>query len=82
MIYKDPLTYKQAMNDYLTNVNKWLVMQFQIKDYICAMFLGIQIVQNRKNKSLAMIQASYIDKMLYKYKMQNSKKDGLSLSIF
>ena len=36
--------------------------------------LGIQIVRNRKNKTLAMSQASYIDKMLSRYKMQNSKK--------
>ena len=36
--------------------------------------LGIQIVRNRKNKTLAMSQTSYIDKMLSRYKMQNSKK--------
>ena len=39
--------------------------------------LGIQIVRNRKNRILAMSQASYIDKMLSKNKMQNSKKDLL-----
>ena len=36
--------------------------------------LGIQIVRNRKNKTLALSQASYIDKMLIRYKMQDSKK--------
>ncbi|KAL0534572.1 hypothetical protein IC582_028863 [Cucumis melo] len=36
--------------------------------------LGIQIVWNRKNKTLVMSQTSYIDKMLSRYKMQNSKK--------
>ena len=40
--------------------------------------LGIQIVRNRKNKTLTMSQASYIDKMLPRYKMQNSKKGMLS----
>ncbi|KAA0040307.1 gag/pol protein [Cucumis melo var. makuwa] len=40
--------------------------------------LGIQIVRNRKNKTLAMSQTSYIDKMLSRYKMQNSKKGLLS----
>ncbi|KAL0559431.1 hypothetical protein IC582_004041 [Cucumis melo] len=39
--------------------------------------VGIQIVQNRKNKTLVMSQTSYIDKMLSRYKMQNSKKDLL-----
>ena len=36
--------------------------------------LGIQIVRNRKNKTLALSQTSYIDKMLIRYKMQDSKK--------
>ena len=50
-------------------------MQFQMKDLGDAQYvLGIQIVRNRKNKTLAMSQASYIDKMLSRYKMQNSKK--------
>ena len=35
---------------------------------------GIQIVRNRKNKILALSQASYIDKILVLYKMQDSKK--------
>ena len=40
--------------------------------------LRIQIVRTRKNKTLAMSQACYIDKMLSRYKMQNSKKGLLS----
>ena len=60
---------------YLTDIKKWLAMQFQMKDLGDAQYvLGIQIVRNRKNKTLAMSQASYIDKMLSRYKMQNSKK--------
>ena len=43
------------------------------------MCLGIQIIQNRKNKSLVMTQASYIDKMLSRYKMHNSKKGWIVL---
>ena len=39
--------------------------------------LSIQIVRDRKNKTLAMSQTSYIDKILLRYKMQNSKKDLL-----
>ena len=64
---------------YLTNIKKWLATQFQMKDLEDAQYvLGIQIVRNRKNRTLAMSQASYIDKMLSKYKLQNSKK-GLLL---
>ncbi|KAL4018316.1 hypothetical protein IC575_021907 [Cucumis melo] len=36
--------------------------------------LGIQIIRDRKNKTLALSQATYIDKMLVRYLMQNSKK--------
>ena len=48
-----------------TNIKKWLAMQFQMKVMGNAQYvLGIQIVRNRKNKTLAMSQASYIDKKL------------------
>ena len=36
--------------------------------------LGIRIFRDRKNKILALSQASYIDKILEKYCMQDSKK--------
>ncbi|TYK06123.1 gag/pol protein [Cucumis melo var. makuwa] len=36
--------------------------------------LGIQIFRDRKNKTLALSQASYINKVVVKYSMQNSKK--------
>ena len=36
--------------------------------------LGIQIIRDRKNKLLALSQASYIDKVLACFLMQNSKK--------
>ncbi|KAA0032046.1 gag/pol protein [Cucumis melo var. makuwa] len=63
---------------YLTDIKKWLAMQFQMKDLGNAQYvLGSKIVRNRKNKILAMSQTSYIDKMLSRYKMQNSKKGML-----
>ena len=36
--------------------------------------LGIQIIRDHKNKKLALSQATYIDKVLNRYLMQNSKK--------
>ena len=36
--------------------------------------LGIQIIRDRRNKLLALSQASYIDKVLARFSMQNSKK--------
>ncbi|TYK29165.1 gag/pol protein [Cucumis melo var. makuwa] len=60
---------------YLTNVKAWLAAQFQMKDLGEAQYvLGIQIIRDRKNKMLALSQATYIDKILVRYSMQNSKK--------
>src|SRR5215813_4254981 len=39
--------------------------------------LGIQILRDRKKWLLAMSQASYIDKILVRFGMQNSKKGNL-----
>ena len=36
--------------------------------------LGIQIIRDRNKKLLALSQASYIDKVLARFSMQNSKK--------
>ncbi|KAA0051500.1 gag/pol protein [Cucumis melo var. makuwa] len=59
---------------HLADIKNWLATQFQMKDLGNAQYiLGIHIVQNHKNKTLAMSQTSYIDKMLSRYKMQNSK---------
>ncbi|KAA0061337.1 gag/pol protein [Cucumis melo var. makuwa] len=72
--FKDRLVAK----GHLVDIKKWLAMQFQMKDLGNAQHvLGIQIDRNHKNKTLAMSQIFYIDKMLSRYKMQNSKKDML-----
>ena len=42
-----------------------------------AYVLGIQILRDRKNRQIAFSQASYIDKMLSRYVMQDSKKGML-----
>ncbi|KAL0537426.1 hypothetical protein IC582_026404 [Cucumis melo] len=61
---------------YLTDVKAWLAAQFQMKDLGEAQYvLGIQIIRDHKNKMLALSQGIYIDKMLVRYSMQNSKKD-------
>ena len=58
-----------------SEVKSWLAEQFQMKDLGNASYvLGIQIVRNRKNKLLALSQASYADKVLSQFLMQNSEK--------
>ena len=62
----------------LSDVKKWLVEKFQMKDLGQASYvLGIQIIRDRKNRLLALSQASYIDKVLARFSMQNSKKGQL-----
>ena len=39
--------------------------------------LGIKILRDRQNKTLALSQATYIDKVLERFNMQNSKKGDM-----
>ena len=59
----------------LSEVKNWIAEQFQMK-YLgeVSYVLGIQIIQDRKNKLLALSQASYMDKVLAHFAMQNFKK--------
>ena len=62
----------------LSNVKSWLANQFEMKDLGEASYvLRIQIIRDRKKQLLAMSQASYIDKILVHFGMQNSKKGSL-----
>ena len=62
----------------LSDVKKWLVEKFQMKDLGQASYvLGIQIIRDRKNRLLAPSQESHIDKVLARFSMQNSKKGQL-----
>ena len=62
----------------LSDVKKWLVEKFQMKDLGQESYvLGIQIIRDHKNRLLAVSQASYIDKVLAWFSMQNSKKGQL-----
>ncbi|KAK0572709.1 hypothetical protein LWI29_035923 [Acer saccharum] len=62
----------------LTSVKEWLAKQFDMKDLGEASFiLGIQVIRDRKNRTIALSQASYIDKILSRFSMQDSKKGML-----
>ena len=63
----------------LSLVKIWLFTQFQMKDLGEMQYvLGIKVLRNHKNRKLALSQAIYIDKLLVKYVMQDSKKGLLS----
>ena len=64
-------------NDYemLLNVKIQLATQFQMKNLGEAQYvLGIKIIRDRKNKIIALSQENYIDSILSKYNMKDSKK--------
>ena len=53
-----------------------LATQFQMKDLGETQYvLCIKIIRDRKNKIIALSQENYIDSILSKYNMQDSKKD-------
>ena len=75
ILYVDDILLIRNDVGVLSNVKEWLSKQFQMKDLGEASYvLGIQIIRDRKNRLLALSQASYIDKVLTRFSMQNSKK--------
>ena len=75
VLYVDDILLIENDVETLSNVKKWLAEQFQLKDLGEASYiLGIQIIRDRKNNILALSQASYIDKVLARFLMQDSKK--------
>ena len=79
VLYVDDILLIRNDVETLSNVKKWLAEQFQMKDLGEASYiLRIQIIRDRKNKLLAFSQASYIDKVLARFSMQDSKKGLLS----
>ena len=59
----------------LSSIKVWLSSQFDMKDLGQANYiLGIKLWRDRKNRMLGLSQAGYIDKVLERFSMQNSKK--------
>ena len=58
----------------MSSIKVWLSSQFDMKDLGKANFiLGIKLWRDR-NKMLSLSQAGYINKVLERFNMQNSKK--------
>ena len=75
VIYVDDILLIGNNKDLLSKTKNWLSERFQMKDLgdVCYV-LGIQIIRDRKNRRLALSQATYVDKVLDRFAMQNSKK--------
>ena len=60
----------------LTIVKKWLLSTFSMKDLREATYiLGIRIYRDRTNRMIGLSQALYLEKVLKRFRMDNSKKD-------
>ncbi|KAH9781613.1 hypothetical protein KPL71_008538 [Citrus sinensis] len=58
----------------LTTIKSWLAKQFDMKDLGEASYiLSIKLLRDRKSKTLALSQAVYINKILARFRMENSK---------
>ena len=78
VLYVDDILLIGNGIEVLSSVKGWLQKQFDMKylgeaNYI----LGIKLLRDRKNKVLALSQALYIDKILARFSMENSKKGTL-----
>nr|AMY96445.1 gag/pol protein [Momordica dioica] len=75
ILYVDDILLIGNDVEYLEDVKKWLNTSFSMKDLGEAQYiLGIRIYRDRSNKTIGMSQSTYIDKVLSRFKMQDSKK--------
>ena len=64
----------------LQSVKTWLGKCFSMKDLGDATYiLGIRIYRNRSERLIGLSQSTYLDKILKRFKMENSKKGNLPL---
>ena len=64
----------------LTMVKRWLSKEFFMKDLGEATYiLGIKVYINRSKKMLGLSQKLYIEKVLKRFSMKNSKREFLPL---
>ena len=75
ILYVDDILFIGNDVATLSSVKVWLAKQFDMKDLGEASYvLGIQLFRDRKNKTITLSQASYIDKVLERFSMKDSKK--------
>ncbi|KAL0445206.1 UNVERIFIED_CONTAM: hypothetical protein Slati_2243300 [Sesamum latifolium] len=64
----------------LGDIKVWLSTQFAMKDMGEASYiLGINIYRDRSRRMLGLTQSSYIEKVLKRFKMENSKRGFLPM---
>ena len=78
VLYVDDILLIGNDIEVLSSVKGRLQKQFDMKDLGEANYiLGIKLLRDQKDKVLALSQALYIDKILARFNMENSKKGTL-----
>ena len=80
MLYVDDILLIGNDKKFLEEVKEYLNGQFSMKELgEAAYILGIKIYRDRPNRLLALSQSTYIDKILKRFSMDNSKRGLLQL---
>ena len=78
VLYVDDILIIKNNVGVLSSVKVWLSGQFDMKDLgEAGHILGIKLLRDRKHRMLGLSQAIYIDKILARFSMQDSKKGFL-----
>ena len=80
-MYGDDILLIENDIPMLTMIKRWLSKKFSMKDLGEASYiLGIKVYRDRSKRMLGLSQKLYIEKMLKKFNIENSKRGLLSLS--
>ena len=78
VLYVDDILLIGSDKIALKEVKDWLSTQFSMKDLgEAAYILGIRIYRDRSNRLLGLSQSTYIDKVLRRFSMEQSKRGWL-----
>ena len=80
VLYIDDILLIENDIPMLISIKRWLPKEFSI-NYLGEAFyiLGIKVYRNRSKRMLSLSQKLYIEKLLKRFSMKNSKKELLSL---
>ncbi|KAL0448667.1 UNVERIFIED_CONTAM: hypothetical protein Slati_1423100 [Sesamum latifolium] len=74
VLYVDDILLIENEVKVLGDIKAWFSTQFSMKDMGEASYiLGIKIYRDRSRRMLGLTQSSYIEKVLKRFKMENSK---------
>ena len=75
IFYVDDILLIENDVETLSSIKVWLSAQFDMKDFgEASHVLGIKLYRDHQKRILGLFQTSYIDQILARFSMQDSKK--------